>query len=114
MERIKRIKRFIIALIITFLVLFSSDIGWLESIATEPPVIVHVVQEIKRTEYTNSEITHLIDEHIHSEKHRDIMKDRLVNGYTTEVIAEKYDMSVRGVKYIIAKCEDTILPLLSI
>ena len=113
MERCKRIKRFIIALIITFLVLFSSDIGWLESIATEPPV-VGMTQEIKKTEYTNSEITHLIDEHIHNEKHRDIMKDRLVNGYTTELIAEKYDMSVRGVKYIISKCEDTILPLLSI
>ena len=113
MERCKRIKRFIIALIITFLVLFSSDIGWLESIATEPPVIV-LTQEIKKIEYTNSEIIHLIDEHIHNEKHREIMKDRFVNGYTTEVIAEKYDMSVRGVKYIIAKCEDTILPLLSI
>ena len=67
-----------------------------------------------KVEYTNSGIIHLIDEHIHNAKYRDILKDRLVNGYTIEVIAEKYDMSVRGVKYIISKCEDKIFPKLSL
>ena len=62
----------------------------------------------KRVEYTNSVITRLIDEHIHNAKYRDILKDRLVNGYTIELLAEKYDMSVRGVKYIISKSEDKL------
>lgn len=56
-------------------------------------------------EYTNSEIAFLIDEYIHSERDRAILKDRLINGICYEPLAEKYDLSVRRVKTIVYKSE---------
>ena len=56
-------------------------------------------------EYTNSEIAFLIDEYIHSERDRAILKDRLINGICYEPLAEKYDLSVRQVKTIVYKSE---------
>ena len=58
--------------------------------------------------YTNSEISFLIDEHIHSARDRDILKDRLINGLCYEPLAEKYDLSVAQVKRIIYKGQDII------
>ena len=52
-------------------------------------------------EYTNSRVTEIINEHIHSERDRNIMIDRLVNGMCYEPLAEKYDLSVTQVKRII-------------
>lgn len=44
-------------------------------------------------EYTNSQISALIDEHIHSARDRDILKLRFIEGYTYDVISEKiYDI----------------------
>lgn len=44
-------------------------------------------------EYTNSQISALIDEHIHSARDRDILKLRFIGGYTYDVISEKiYDI----------------------
>jgi len=45
-------------------------------------------------EYTNSQVTQVINEHVHSERDRNIMIDRLVNGMCYEPLAEKYDLSV--------------------
>lgn len=86
-------KRIIIALIITLLVLFSDNIGWLESIA----------KDREKGEYTNSDITVVIDEHIHNAKYREILKDRFIDGLTLEAIAEKRDMSTTQVKTIIGE-----------
>lgn len=55
--------------------------------------------------YTNSQITFLINEHIHSERDRKILIDRFVNGLTFERLAEKHDMSVRQVKRIVKKAD---------
>lgn len=49
-------------------------------------------------EYKNSVMFHLIDEYIHSARDRRIMKDRLLNGYSIEVLAEKHDMSVSQIQ----------------
>lgn len=60
-------------------------------------------------DYTNSEITALIDEHIHSARDREILKDRFVNGMIYEALAEKYELSVRQVKNIVYRLGDKIL-----
>ena len=54
-------------------------------------------------EYTNSEIQKLIDEHIHSERDRLIMKMCFIEGYTYEKIAEKVDLTPRHISRIISK-----------
>ena len=56
-------------------------------------------------EYTNSQVTQVINEHVHSERDRNIMIDRLVNGLCYEPLAEKYDLSVTQVKRIIYKLQ---------
>jgi len=52
-------------------------------------------------EYTNSQIRTLIDEHIHSERDRAILKRRLIDGVCYEPLAEEFDLSVRQTKNII-------------
>lgn len=54
-------------------------------------------------EYTNSQIRQLIDEHIHSERDREILKRRLVDGICFEPLAEEFGLSVRQVKNIVYK-----------
>ena len=63
-------------------------------------------------DYTNSQISSVIDEHIHHAPHRQMLKDRLIDGMTYEQIAEKHDMSVRQTKNIIYKSTDKILKYL--
>ena len=60
-------------------------------------------------EYSNSEITRVIDEYIHNERNRKLLKRRYVDGITLEALAEEFDLSVRQVKNIIYKNEDVIL-----
>jgi DNA-directed RNA polymerase specialized sigma subunit len=59
-------------------------------------------------EYSNSQISEVIDEWIHSKRDRDIMKSRLIDGLTHEKLAEEYDMSVRQIKRIIYKNMDRL------
>lgn len=54
-------------------------------------------------EYSNSQISELIDEWIHSERDRAILKRRLIDGITFEKLAEEFDMSVRQIKKIVYK-----------
>lgn len=56
----------------------------------------------------NSERRRLIDEYVHSERDRELMKRRLVDGICFEPLAEEFDLSVRQVKNIVYRCEDTI------
>lgn len=59
-------------------------------------------------EYTNSQVEKVIDEYIHSERDRSILKRRLIDGICYEPLAEEYDLSVRQIKSIIYKCEDIV------
>ena len=59
-------------------------------------------------EYSNSQIAVIIDEWIHSERDRAIMKRRLIDGVTFERLAEEFDMSVRQMKRIVYKSMDII------
>ena len=63
-------------------------------------------------DYTNSEICKIIDETIHSQRDRALLKRRLVDGIKYEALAEEFDLSVRHVKKIIYKAEETIISYL--
>jgi DNA-directed RNA polymerase specialized sigma subunit len=55
--------------------------------------------------YTNEEIREKIDNLIHSERDRELMKRRLIDGITQEALAEEFDLSVRQVQRIIYKSQ---------
>lgn len=52
---------------------------------------------------TNSELAEMIGEHIHSERDRQILKLKLIDGYTYEKIAEIYEMSPRYIRSLVKK-----------
>ena len=54
---------------------------------------------------SNSEIEHLIDEWIHSERDRKILKRRLIDGICYEPLADEMGMSVIQIKRIVSKAE---------
>lgn len=59
-------------------------------------------------DYTNSQIAALIDEHIHSERDRAILKRRLIDGICYEPLAEEFDLSTQRVKAIVYKAENKL------
>jgi hypothetical protein len=59
-------------------------------------------------DYTNSQISNLIDEYIHSERDRAILKRRLIDGICYEPLAEEFDLSVKQMRNIIRKSEDIL------
>jgi hypothetical protein len=63
----------------------------------------------KVKEYTNSQISGIIDEYIHSERDRKLLKRRLIDGITYERIAEEFELSVRQVKTIVYRSEQTLI-----
>ena len=60
------------------------------------------------TEYTNSQMTMLIEEHIHSERDRAILRRRLIDGVCYEPLAEEFDLSVPHVKRIIYREQERL------
>ena len=60
-------------------------------------------------DYDNSTMTRLIDEKIHNELHRRVLKLRLIDGWTYERIAENVDRSPRQIYYIIATTKNLVL-----
>lgn len=59
-------------------------------------------------EYTNQKIRELIDEYIHSERDRAILKRKLVDGITFERIAEEFQMSDKQIKRIVYKLQEEL------
>ena len=59
-------------------------------------------------EYTNSQISSVIDEHVHSERDRNILKRRFIDGIHYEPLAEEFELSVAQVQNIIYKTEKLI------
>ena len=51
---------------------------------------------------------HIINEYVHSERDRAILKRRYIDGICFEPLAEEFDLSVRQVKHIVYKYDDTI------
>lgn len=52
-------------------------------------------------ELSNSELRHLIDEWIRSERNRDILKCRLIDGYTYVDLSTRFNLSERQIKAIV-------------
>lgn len=59
-------------------------------------------------EYSRTEIVTAIDEWILNERHRQILKSRLIDGLTFDELAEMYYMSPRQIKRIVYKCQETL------
>ncbi|MBQ5337608.1 MAG: sigma-70 family RNA polymerase sigma factor [Oscillospiraceae bacterium] len=57
---------------------------------------------------TNSQLAELISENIHSERNRQIMTMKLIDGYTYEKIAEIVDMSPRYIRSLVRKLTDRL------
>ena len=59
-------------------------------------------------EYTNSDAICAIEEVVHSERNRMIMKRRLVDGVCFEPLAEEFNLSVRQTKNIVYRCSEQV------
>lgn len=57
---------------------------------------------------SRTDIEYLIEELIHKERDRQILKRRLLDGICYEPLAEEFDLSVRQVKNIVYKAEDKL------
>lgn len=62
--------------------------------------------------YTNSQMTKLIDEHIHSARDRALLKRRLIDGIRFEPLAEEFDLSVRHTKTIVKQAQEILFALI--
>lgn len=63
-------------------------------------------------EYTNSQIADLIDEHVHNQRDRELMKRRFIDGVVYESLAEEFDLSVSQAKRIVYKGINSLLKYL--
>ncbi len=59
-------------------------------------------------DYKNSDISTAIDEYIHSERDRAILKRRLIDGICFEPLAEEFGMSVRQIKNVVYKGSEKV------
>ena len=59
-------------------------------------------------DYPNTYLIHVIDEWIHSERDRAILKRRLIDGICFEPLAEEFGLSVKQTKRIVYKCQDKL------
>lgn len=62
----------------------------------------------KEVEYSNIDIGLIIDEYIHSERDRQILKRRFCDNIHFEPLAEEFNLSVSQVKRIVYKHESKI------
>ena len=58
--------------------------------------------------YLNSRIRELIEEYVHSERDRAILKRRLIDGIKFEKLAEEFDMSDKQIKRIVYKYQEEL------
>jgi hypothetical protein len=63
---------------------------------------------MREFDLSRTEIEKLIDKWIFSERDRQILKRRLLDGICYEPLAEEFNLSVRQIKNIVYKCEDKI------
>ena len=58
--------------------------------------------------YTNSEIRFLVDEHIHNERDRALLKRRFCDGVKHETLAEEFNLSTQRVKTIVSRAKSSL------
>lgn len=59
-----------------------------------------------RCRYSNSSFMSAVEEHIHSERDRNILIDRFTNGLSVSELSDKYNLCDRQVSRIICSAED--------
>ena len=59
-------------------------------------------------EYTNAEISSIIDDVIHSERDRAILKRRLIDGVIYDNLAFEFNISERHIKEIVYRCQERV------
>lgn len=59
-------------------------------------------------DYSNSDISAAIDEWIHSERDRALLKRRLIDGRTQEQLAEEFDLSVRQIQRLLYRLQEVL------
>ena len=59
-------------------------------------------------DYSNTKIIALIDEYIHSQRDREILKRRYVDGVCYDQLGEEFGLSTRQIKNIVYKGGDTL------
>ena len=62
----------------------------------------------KEVDYLNSEMEKAIDEHIHNERNRHILKLRFIDGWHFEELAGEFHLSVSQVKNIVGRSKITL------
>lgn len=65
-------------------------------------------QKVDLSDVKNSDIANAIDEWIHSERDRKILKRRLIDGICYEPLADEMGMSVRQIKKIVSRAEEQL------
>lgn len=63
---------------------------------------------MKLPTYTNSQVEFCIDEYIHNEMHRAMLKRYLIDGRTYSELAEEFNYSIRQIARIIYKNEQVL------
>lgn len=63
---------------------------------------------MKHIVLTNPEIAERISEHVHSERNRQIMRMKLIDGYTYEKIAEIVQLDPRYIRSLVRKLTDSL------
>lgn len=71
-------------------------------------VMSSMAREMIDEDISNTEREWLIDEYIHSERNRALMKRRWIDGICFEPLAEEFDLSVRQVKNIVYRSEEQL------
>ena len=56
-------------------------------------------------EYTNDDMVHVIEQHVHSERDRAILKRRYIDGIYLDPLSEEFDLTPRQVRNILRKYE---------
>lgn len=64
-------------------------------------------------DYANSEVIELANDYIHSERNRNIVLRRMIDGLTFSELESEFNLSERQLKRIVYKYQDKILFLLS-
>lgn len=59
----------------------------------------------QRPEYTNDSMAYVIDQYIHSERDRKILKRRFIDDIHLEPLAEEFDLTAKQIRNIIIKHE---------
>ena len=69
---------------------------------------VHGAEGANLDDISNTQLAAAIDEWIHSERDRKILKRRLIDGICYEPLADEFGISVRHMKSIVSKAEQKL------